>query len=116
MARRPVLIAEAVARLRDVSPHARRAAAHELMRLEADRPAFLAALVKAVETGDMPAREGLTLALERAQPDPDGRRPAAPTVLTLANADREPDPAARACLRAARKAIAAVPPTTQAAQ
>jgi hypothetical protein len=58
----------------------------------------------------MAAREGLTLALERSLPDAQSDRSAVPTTQTLVNADRETDTAIRACLRAARRAVAAASP------
>ncbi len=60
---------------------------------------FTAALVRATESRDMAAREGLTLALERAQAT--GK----PAQEILKLADAEQDPVSRAYLRAAARAL-----------
>ncbi|MEZ0266164.1 MAG: hypothetical protein ACAI43_15650 [Phycisphaerae bacterium] len=94
--------ARAITGLRSEDRAARAAAARELLRLAAaaedpDREA-LAALVRAVESGDMAAREGLTLAVERAAV----RRVSVNAILD--EADEERDGTARTFLRAGRRA------------
>ena len=85
--------------LRSPDPRIRSAASHEAKRLALDTPEVMGALVRAVDTGNMPVREGLTLALERAWA-------AHQTVMQiLAAADTETDPTARAYLRAAKRAV-----------
>ncbi|HSI32246.1 MAG TPA: hypothetical protein VK986_01545, partial [Tepidisphaeraceae bacterium] len=85
--------------LRATDPAVRSKAAHLAHRLKLAQPAVTAALVKAVDAGDMAAREGLVLALERAAA---GGGSAADV---LAVADEEKDGTKRAYLRAARRAV-----------
>ncbi|HYE21131.1 MAG TPA: hypothetical protein VEA69_21975 [Tepidisphaeraceae bacterium] len=86
--------------LRAGDPAVRSKAAHLAHRLGLDRPAVTAALVKAVDSGDMATREGLVLALERA-----AAARAGSAVDVLATADEEKDVTKRAYLRAARRAV-----------
>jgi len=95
LARIPDLLQE----LRHVDPRIRSAASHEAKRLALDTPEVMGALIRAVDTGNMPVREGLALALERAWATHQ-------TVAEiLAVADTETDPTARAYLRAGKRAI-----------
>jgi len=98
-ARRIVRTPEILQELRDPNPRIRSSASHEARRLGMDMHEIMGALVRAVDTGNLPVREGLTLALERAW--------AGQTTISdiLAAADQEADPTARAYLRAARRAI-----------
>ncbi|HYE17335.1 MAG TPA: hypothetical protein VEA69_02765 [Tepidisphaeraceae bacterium] len=97
------LIREHVANLRHRDLVARSQAAHALRRMDAVDPVILEALVRAIDSGSFAAREGLTLAIERARERGVSERQ------VFDAADREPDPAARAYLRAGRRALATEP-------
>jgi len=94
-------IADAIRRLRNRESIIRGRAARELLHAEVAPRHIMQALVRAVEAGDFAAREGLTLAIERAQSSGKG------VEAELAKADRETDPAARAFLNSANRAVAA---------
>jgi len=87
--------------LRDPDPGARLRAAHQVAESHLVEPDVAAALLRACRNRDMPAREGLLLAIEHA------RAALEPTADALQRAaDQSADPTARAFARAALRELA----------
>jgi HEAT repeat protein len=86
--------------LRSTDPHIRFRAATELSDMTAVDRQITAALLRAVNERDMPAREGLLLAIERAGASQ--KSPAEELTIAAAN---DPDPVRRAYAKAALRAL-----------
>jgi len=100
-------IAHAPAVLRDLrsnDPATRLQAANRAQTLEIAEERVTAALFKAVSAGDMPAREGLTLALERAH-----ATGSTPLKVLEELVQSERDPTTRAYVKAALRAVGTAP-------
>jgi hypothetical protein len=92
--------------LRNDGPTRRMTAANQLESLGVEPKEITAALIRAVKQGDMPAREGLLRAIDRAYT---GHANSLDTLRKLATDPDQHDPVTRAYARAALRAVSTAP-------